>query len=146
MKSLEETIKQKCKFLGNSKKHYGLYFFTPPINDSTVIRLFLTNSNIESESIVTLLEEMIPLFVYIYSYLKYSGCNGTLDISLKFRFHNSKLMYKELIDLSGHFLDNPIHEITCIKDSIKSRGYYNTFPEPFRVEIMLSFNHGLRLL
>ena len=146
MKSLEETIKQKCKFLGNSQKHYGLYYFTAPINTSNVIRLFLIHSNIESESIVTLLEEIIPLFVYIYSCLKYIGCNGTVDISLKLKFRNSKLIYKELIDLSGHFLDNPVHEITGIKDSIKSRGYYNTFSEPFRVEIMLSINYGLRLL
>ena len=65
MKSLEETIKQKCKFLGNNEIPYELYNFIEPTDSNTDISLFLTNPNIESENIITLLEEMTPLTVYI---------------------------------------------------------------------------------
>ena len=138
MKTLEEIIQQKCKFLGNSQIPYELYNFTVPTNTTNDITLFLTNSNIETESIITLLEEMIPLFVYIFSCLKYYDISRTADLDLKLKFHDSSLKYKEFIDLSGDFLDNPIERLTSKRSLVKNRGYYNTFKEPFRVKIILS--------
>ena len=139
MKSLEETIKQKCKFLGNSRIPYELYNFTVPTNTINDITLFLTNSNIETESIITLIEEMIPLFVYIFSCLKYHDISGTVDLDLKLKFGNSNFKYKEFINLNDKFfLDNPIERLTSKRSWIKKRGYYNTFKGPFRVEIILS--------
>ena len=145
MKSLEETIKQKCKFLGNNEIPYKLYNFIEPTDSNTDISLFLTNPNIESENIITLLEEMTPLTVYIYSCLKYRGCRRFTDVSFNLKFHNSTLKFKNIIDLSGQDLENPIDEVTATKNLIKSRGYYTTFSEPFRIEIILSVVNDLQV-
>ena len=74
-----------------------------PTNTTNDITLFLTNSNIETESIITLIEEIIPLFVYIFSCLKYRDISGTVDLDLKLKFHNSSLKYKEFIDERAFF-------------------------------------------
>ena len=67
MKSLEEVIKHKCKFLGNSKKPYELYNLDPySYTELTDILLFSTNDNVKSKNIITLLMEMTPLLTYIY--------------------------------------------------------------------------------
>ena len=57
MKTLEQVIKQKCKFIGNSRKPYELYNLRPYSYPTTDIRLFLTNTAIESDNIFTLLRK-----------------------------------------------------------------------------------------
>ena len=122
MKSLEETIQQKCKFLGNSTVPYELYNFMQPTNSTHVINLFLTNSNVESENILTLLEEMGSLFVYIYSCLKYHDISGSPDLDLNLKFQNSNLEYEEFFDLNGIFYeDNPIERLTSTMNWLKKR-------------------------
>ena len=106
-------------------------------NRETII-YFLTNSNIETGSIVTLLEEMNPLLVYIYSCLKYHGWRRLTNVSFNLKFNNNfTLKIKNIIDLRGQDLENPINEVTATKNLIKSRGFYYTFLEPFRIEIIL---------
>ena len=146
MKSLEETIAQKCKFLGNSKKDYELYSLVPHNSSPYIVRLFLSNPGIESKTIITLLKEILPLFVDICSCLKHNGCFSDIIMSLKFNFILSKLIYKDFIDLSGELLDNPVNKINSIIALITNRGYYNAFGTPFRLEILLSFNQGMRYL
>ena len=124
MKSLEEIIKQKCKFLGNSTVPYGLYNFMQPTNSAHVINLFLTNSNVESENILTLLEEMGPLFVYIYSCLKYYDISGSPVLDLHLKFQNANLELDELFDLNGIFYeykDNPIVRLTSTINWFKKK-------------------------
>ena len=143
MKSLEETIKQKCKCLGNRQTPYGLYNFMIPTNAYRGINIFLTDSNIETESIITLLEEMIPLFAYIYSCLKYHGCCRHTFISLNLKFRSTTLKFKDLITMGEERLENPIYWITIIKNVIESRGHYTTFSDQFSIEMMLAEGRGI---
>ena len=65
MKSLEQVIKQKYKFIGNTKESYDLY--NNHYHESIDHVLFLSNRTVETNNVITLLEEMTPLLVYIYT-------------------------------------------------------------------------------
>ena len=135
MKLLEETIKQKCNFLGNSVIPYELYnlrHYSYP----TEVLLYLSNSNIESENIITLLEEMTPLIVYIFSCIILHG------MTMKLNFPDSELIFEDRIDLSCYLFRSPIDAIKDNIEGIKSTGHYTTFIEPFRLELILSVDPG----
>ena len=65
MKKLEETIKQKCKFLGNIEVPYALYNFPISTFSLNKLDLFISNDNVKSSNSITLLEELMPLIIYI---------------------------------------------------------------------------------
>ena len=92
MKLLEETIKQKCKFLGNFKVPYALYNFPISTFSTKEIKLFVSNNNVKSSNTITLLEEMTPLIIYTFSCIVYYGHNYDYDnIALKIVFEQSKI-------------------------------------------------------
>ena len=70
MKSLEETIKLKCKFLG---ERITPLYFSPTYLHRNSSKVFVSKNNIETKDEITLLEEMIPLLHYIFSCINYSG-------------------------------------------------------------------------
>ena len=86
MKTLEEVMKQKCKFIGNSKKPYELYNLEPYSYTVTDILLFITNDNLESKNIITLLEEMTPLLTYIFSCIAYKSSFDLRELHLNLKF------------------------------------------------------------
>ena len=137
----------KCELCFNELSQNPHLYTTDPTNSyrETIIE-FKTKSNIETESIVTLLEEMTPLFVYICSCLKYHGYRKFTHVSFNLKFNiNSRLKLKNIINVRGQDLENPINEVTATKNLIKSRGFYYTFSEPFRIEIILVVVHDLEL-
>ena len=136
MKTLEEVIKQKCKFIGNSKKPYELNYIGPYTFPATHIRLFLTNMTIESDNIITLLEEMIPLFVYIFSCLLKSGYVHR-EMYIKLKFPNSILTFEDYFTFEGFHYTTPISTVREKICEIESDGYYQSFFAPFGVEIKL---------
>ena len=134
MESLEKVIKQKCKFIGNSKKPYELYNLDPYSHQSTDIRLFLTNMTIESDNIITLLEEMTPLFVYIFSCILNRSSYVHREMRIKLKFPNTVLTLNNL-GFDGFHYTTPI---STVRDKIcetESDGHYDSFFAPFRVEI-----------
>ena len=138
MKTLEEVIKQKCKFLGNSKKPYELYNLRPFSYPSTDIRLFLTNMGIKSDNTITLLKEMRPLLMYIFSCIWHCNEGGhelrEMDIILKFSSRSS-LFFSQYFNI---FLDSDLSII--IQDIIsdfEEEGFCLSFLAPFRLEIKL---------
>ena len=139
MKSLERVIKQKCKFLGNSKKPYELYNLRPYSYPSTDIRLFLTNMTIETDNIITLLEEMTPLLVYIFSCICHCSEGGYefREMRFKLKFPNAVLTFEDYLNLSGCHYRTPV---SIIRDNIvelEATGHCMSFLAPFRLEITL---------
>ena len=139
MKSLEQVINQKCKFLGNSKKPYELYNLRPYSYPSTDIRLFLTNMTIESDNIITLLEEMTPLLVYIFSCICHCNEGGYefREMHIKLKFPNAVLTFGDYLNLSRYRYETPV---SIIRDNIvelKATGHCMSFLAPFRLEITL---------
>ena len=136
MKTLEEVIKQKCKFIGNSKKPYELYNLGPYTSPTTYIRLFLTNMTIESDNIITLLEEMVPLFVYIFSCILRSGYDHR-EMRFKLKFPNSVLTFENYFAFEGFHYTTPISTVREKICSLESCGHYPSFFATFRVELTL---------
>ena len=137
MKSLEEVIKQKCKFIGNSRKPYELYNLRPYSYPTTDIRLFLTNMTIETDNIITLLEEMAPLLVYIFSSILHRSGREFREMHIKLKFPNAILTFGDYLNLSRYHYTTPI---TIIQDNIvelEASGHCMSFLAPFRLEITL---------
>ena len=139
MKSLEQVIKQKCKFLGNSKKPYELYNLRPYSYPSTDIRLFLTNMTIESDNMITLLEEMTPLLVYIFSCICHcsEGDYEFREMRFKLKFPNAVLTFEDYLNFRGCHYRTPV---SIIRDNIvelEATGHCMSFLSPFRLEITL---------
>ena len=137
MKSLEQFIKQKCKFLWNSKKPYELYNLRPYSYPSTDIRLFLTNMNIETDNMITLLKEMTPLLVYIFSCICH--CNeGDYDfreMHFKLKFPNAVLTFNDYLNFSGSHFRTPISVIQDNIAELEANGHCMSFLAPFRLEL-----------
>ena len=100
MKSLEEVIKHKCKFLGNSKKPYELYNLDPySYTELTDILLFSTNDNVKSKNIITLLMEMTPLLTYISSCMRYYNnlrlYHEQREMNLRLIFSHAEVNFKD---------------------------------------------------
>ena len=104
MKSLEEVIKQKCKFIGNSKKPFELYYLHPYSYSTTDIRLFLTNMTIESDNIITLLEEMTPLLVYIFSCILHRIGHEFSITHIKLKFPYAAILTLKIIFILVDFI------------------------------------------
>ena len=139
MKTLEEVIKQKCKFIGNSKKPYELYNLRPYSYPATYIRLFLTNMTIESDNIITLLEEMTPLLVYIFSCICHcnEGGHEFREMHIELKFPNGILTFDEYLYLERNLYRTPLSIIQANINEIEASGYYMSFYAPFRLEIKL---------
>ena len=137
MKTLEEVIKQKCKFIGNSRKTYELYNLGPYSYPTTDIRLFLTNMTIESDNIITLLEEMTPLLVYIFSCILHRSGREFREMRIKLKFPNAILTFGDYINLVRYHYTTPISIIRDNIDELEAYGHCMSFLAPFRVEITL---------
>ena len=142
MKSLEEVIKQNCKFLGNSKKPYELYNLEPySYTESMNILLFSTNDNVKSKSIITLLTEMTPLLTYISSCMRYYNnlhlYHEQREMNLRLIFPNAELNFRDQISLNRNNYIDPIENINYNIHDLMLIGYCFTFQSPFRVEITL---------
>ena len=137
MKSLEQVIKQKCKFLGNSKKPYELYNLRPYSYPSTDIRLFLTNMNIETDNLITLLEEMTPLLVYIFSCICHcsEGDYDFREMHIKLKFPNAVLTFEDCFNFSGSHYRTPISVIRDNIAELEANGHCMSFLAPFRLEL-----------
>ena len=105
MKTLEETIKQKCKFLGNIEVPYALYINFPISTiSSNKLDLFVSNDNVKSSNSITLLEELKPLIIYIFSCIIYNGHHFDFDIiTIKIVFDQSEITLNNFICLDQTF-------------------------------------------
>ena len=139
MKSLEEVIKQKCEFIGNKRKPYELYNLRPYSYLTTDIRLFLTNMTIETDNIITLLEEMTPLLVYIFSCIChcYEGGLEFREMHIKLKFPSVVLTFGDYLNLCRYHYKTPISVIQDNIDELEASGHCTSFLAPFRVEITL---------
>ena len=139
MKSLEETIKQKCKFLGNIEVPYALYNL--PVSNflTNKLDLFVSNDNVKSNNSITLLEEMTPLVIYIFSCIIYNGHHFDFDnITIKIVFEQSEITLNNFICLDQSFLfDSPVQLINESIEQIKNSEHYVSFLNSFRFEIWI---------
>ena len=140
MKTLQEVIKQKCKFLGNNKVPYALYKLPVSTYLTNRIDLFVSKDNVESNNIITLLEEMSPLIVYIFSCIVYSGHDIEFnDITFKLEFEQSETTFNDCICLEGSFLfESPLQVINESINGIKNSENYMSFLKLFRLALSIS--------
>ena len=135
MKSLEETIKLKCKFLGCTMT--PLYFLPAPIYFPRIFELFASKNNIETNNEITLMEEMTPLLVYLFSCIEYSRSHY-IDLFFKLHFEHSELILENNnMHIFEDMRSDPLRFINENIDKTKSLGYYSFFSEPFRLEIFV---------
>ena len=138
MNSLETVIKQKCKFMGNSKKPYELYNLSPYSYPSTYIRLFLTNMTRESENIITLLEEMTPVLVYTFSCICHcnEGSHEFSEMHITLKFPNAILTFDEYLNFERNLFRTPLSTIQANMNELEASGHFMSFCAPFRLEII----------
>ena len=136
MKTLEQVIKQKCKFIGNSRKPYELYNLRPYSYPTTDIRLFLTNMTIETDNIITLLEEMTPLLVYIFSCICHCNEGGRefREMRIKLKFPTVVLTFGDYFNSVKYHYTTPLSIIRDNIDELEASGHCTSFLSHFRVE------------
>ena len=137
MKTLEQVIKQKCKFIGNSRKPYEFYNLRHYSYPTTDIRLFLTNMTIKSDNIITLLEEMTPLLVYIFSCILHRSGREFREMHFKLKFPTAVLTFEDYLTLGRYNYTTPISIIRENIDELEAFGHCTSFLSHFRVEITL---------
>ena len=81
MKSLEQVIKQKCKFRGRTGWREEDYFilYKRSFYEYDYIPLYISNNEVRSENIITLLKEMKSLIVFLFSCVKYDEEANDVD-------------------------------------------------------------------
>ena len=137
LKSLEQVIKQKCKFLCHTTEpeairssHFGADFHSEKL-------LYMSKTTIETANLITLLEEMKPLFVYIISYVLYEGLQITWEVLyIRIRFQNTYLGSNDNIKFWSNIYENPLGSIQDRINIYKKSPYYMSYQDPLRVEIL----------
>ena len=157
MKSLEQVIKQKCKFLGNTKSGEENYFnlYERCFFDEDYENLYVSNDEVKSENIITFLKEMKPLIVFLFSCIRYDEEANDTDeetgkLHCKLEFHIDTLnkiwdtpVPNSEIDLSGifneslHWYHSPLSYIRCIIYDLETDGHYTTFDKYFNFTIKI---------
>ena len=137
LKKLERVIKQKRKFLGNTKpEEYQMAQFGAYINWKHLI--YVSNTTIETANVKTLLEEMKPLFVYIISYVLYERLHLTrTGFCMKINFltlHSADT--NDIVFLQERVYERPLECIQEKIEYIEENEYYISYQKPLRVEIM----------
>ena len=90
MKSLNTVIKQKCKFRTNTSSSEFLNFYKRSFWEDDGNPLYISHSEVSSKNIITLIEEMKPLIVFLFSCIQYDKRideeeTRKLHLELKFR-------------------------------------------------------------
>ena len=151
MKTLEEVIKQKCKFRGRTGWREEDYFilYKRSFYEYDYIPLYISNNEVRSENIFTLLEEMKPLIVFLLSCIMYyrEAREETRKLHCKLEFHRSGFgpwdgseidLTETICNQSLHWYDSPIYYIECIIAGLKRNGHYITFDDTFKFKIIIS--------
>ena len=138
MKTLEEVIKQKCKFLGNTTdpREYRTLQIITDIERGHL--LHMSNTTIETANVFTLLEEIKPLFVYITSCVLYERLQLTWGgFTIRVRFLNIYLSSNNDIVFLNDIFENPLGSIQEKIDFYKTHEpYHMSYQKPLRVEIL----------
>ena len=112
LKSLEQVIKQKCKFLGNTTEPGEYRISHLFANAGLENLLFMSNTTIETANVITLLEEIKPLFVYITSCVLYERLQITQrGLYIRIRFQNMYLGNNDNIEFQPNIYETPLGSI-----------------------------------
>ena len=141
MKSLEQVIKQKCKYLPveyDDEDEYNIrYYLHNRGNDiPNYVHIYRTNDKVISENSVTLLNETKPLLLYIFSCLRTrEGEYINKKVIIKLYFKNTNIiLYKG----SNFTISNelaPLKHIENHLDFLKTAGHYMSFHKSFSLRI-----------
>ena len=136
METLERVIKQKRKFLYNTEPdEYRRSQFDADFRSADL--LYMTNTTIETANVMTLLEEMKPLFVYITSCVLYERLQLTwVGFYIKINFLNLYMGDTSDINFWKNIYENPLGYIQERIDLYKRSEYYMSYQKPLRVEIL----------
>ena len=137
MKSLKEVIKLKCELLSTIdlplySLHPGnLLFYSGPITIYESKKTFTTKDEL------TLLEEIVPLIVYLCSCVTFSGIDYT-GLLIKLKFDTSDLVLDNNIDdYYEDLFKNPLQVINDTIEETNSFGYCFFFTDTFKLELIL---------
>ena len=94
---------------------------------------------IETDNIITLLEEMTPLLVYIFSCICHcnEGDYEFREMRIKLKFPNAVLTFGDYLNLSGCHYRTPVSIIRDNIAELEAIGHCMSFFAPFRLEITL---------
>ena len=135
MKSLETVIKQKCKFLGNTTENYQTLELFHTVSLGNL--LFMSNMTVETTNIITLLEEMTSLLVYISSRACYDQLqHDRRRIYIRLRFTDTYVNLEDSLWFDRSFYETPLVTIQSIINTMKTDGYCMSFQKPVCVEIL----------
>ena len=159
MKSLEQVIKQKCKFRDRTGWREEDYFilFKRSFYEYDYIPLYISNNEVRSENIITLLKEMKSLIVFLFSCVKYDEEANDVDeenrkLHCKLEFHADPLcgpwggplddsevdLTDSIFSESLHLYDSPIRFIESVIRDIRTKGHYISFDDSFTFTIIIS--------
>ena len=145
MKSLEKVIKLKSKFMSNITDPLYLipsFATSDEHNFYGDYSIFISKNNIDIKEEITLLEEMIPLLIYISSCVEYSrgeiyGSIYNIKIKLKFPNNNFGLHLFNLYQVT--YTSSLFIVMKAIKDHNENKmdtGHCSFFKKPFKVNIV----------
>ena len=129
MKSLNTVIKQKCKFRTNTSSSEFFNFYKRSFLEDDGNPLYISHSEVSSKNIITLIEEMKPLIVFLFSCIQYDKRideeeTRKLHFELKFRGRGSwddSILdpTNSIFTESLHWYDMPTHYVECVIEEIK---------------------------
>ena len=136
MKTLEQVIKQKCKFIGDAKEEYDFYLPFYGCYDNVI---FLSSITIETKNHITLLEEMTPLLVYLFSCILYNarGNHERSTLFLEIHFAHSRVYFDGSFVFNAYNYDAPIRNIKNSIEEMKTEGHCMAYLEPFGIQLTL---------
>ena len=116
MKSLEKVIKQKCKFRGKigRREEDDFILYRRSFFEYDYINLYVSNNGVISENIFTLLEEMKPLIVFLFSCIMYDigEREETRKLHCKLKFYRpgfGHYWHGDEIDLTETIFSQSLH-------------------------------------
>ena len=137
LKTLERVIKQKRKFLCNTAEPEEYRMLQFGANFRLEHLLYMSNTTIETANVITLLEEMKPLFVYITGCVLYERLQLTWrGFYIRINFLNLYMGNNNDIKFQTNMYENPLGSIQKRIDLYKTSPYYMSYQKPLRVEIL----------
>ena len=153
MKTLDEVIKYKLYFMGRTiDPFYAIQSYTADRGRPEYghfYEIYRTGYDIRSQDTLTLLEDITPLMVYIFSCEEYYSQKGhgkidpiRIELTIPLTFHD----FKFFKSIKSESPENK-HSISVIKERSKNKhfcvGYCTRFLERFSIKIGGTFSHFL---
>ena len=134
MKSLEDVIKNKNRFINGKKNKYG--FWESRIQRIITGKPIYTVNNLDHKNIIELIQEATPLIYFLISRFKNEEKNTLreLGIDLKFPPDDGAITFKRKFKIND---EKPLKLINEFIQDFEEESYFLTFTRNFNFIILL---------